>query len=229
MKQNDLFDLLSDHVDEFKKWIAENFTPDQITEGHFDDAGYPKWDKIEDLLEQIFKEIEFNNVNSTHIDKIIYMIARNWDLGSILNWLTKDNNLSQLGMTEEQFLIIAKLGISSEWDARYQIASLLSRVSPINKEKAIDLALKYYNDESEFVRRKALVSLYKLNYFNIYKLIEKSWLNNEEYERMVCLYLMKEVNTAKYNDYLNESLIDDRSDLRAHAESLSKGVGSWSI
>jgi hypothetical protein len=226
----ELFDLLSVHVKKFKKWIVINFTPEQIAQGQIDDAGYPRWDEIENLLMKIFKEIKFDNVNESNIDIIIYLIARNWDLGTILSWLTDGHEFSQLGMTEEQFLVIAKRGAnSSEFDARYQIASMLSRVSSINKEIAIELALKYYEDEYEFVRRKALTSLFKLDYLNIHELIIKSWLNDEEYERMLCLYLLREMKSKKYNDFLVESLSDERVALKEYAESMKNGVDTWSI
>lgn len=222
--QNLLLEL-NHEVGKFKKWISQNFSVKQITEGTIDDAGYPEWNEVEDLLQRIFGEIDIKNLNDLHVRDIIYMIARNWDIGIILNWLSEDSKFSQIGMKEEQFLIIAEQGVNSpEWDARYQIAGLLYRVSSINKAKAIELSLKYYEDKAEFVRRKALSSLFKLGYSKMHDLLEKSWLNNEEYERMLCLDLWREISTEKYNLYLNESLTDGKAALREYAESLSKGI-----
>lgn len=222
--QNLLLEL-NHEVEKFKTWISQNFSLKQINEGTIDDAGYPEWNEVENLLQRIFEEIDFKSLNDLHLCDIIYIIARNWDVGTVLSWLTEDSKFSQIGMKEEQFLIIAEYGANSpEWDARFQIAGLLYRVSSTKKVKAIELSLKYYEDKVEFVRRRFLSSLFKLGYSKMHDLLEKSWLNNEEYERMFCLDLWREINMEKYNFYLNESLNDERAALREYAESLNKGI-----
>lgn len=89
--------------------------------------------------------------------------------------------------------------------------------------------MTYYEDEEEFVRRKALTSLFKLGYPNLAELLEKSWLNDEEYERMLCLYLWKKMNSEKYRIHLEESLLDKRIALKEYAESLEQGKAEEDI
>jgi DNA polymerase III delta prime subunit len=223
-RKSDLIKQLSAHVEKYQQWVAATFTHEQIVNGDYDAAGYPEWDEIERHLQEFFATIDFHELNDSQLDEIIYLIARNWDLGTIINWLYDDPALSQIGMTEEQFLVISKKTLhSSDWDARYQIAGVLYRVSEENKEQAIELLLKYHQDHEDYVRRMALKSLFMLNYSDLQDLIEKSWRYDEVHERMYCLALLKKMKSDQYEAYLSGALSDQRAYLREYAESLRDG------
>jgi hypothetical protein len=219
-----LFKQLSTHIKKYKKWVAFTFSYDDIINGNYDAAGYPDWAEIERYLQEFFGEVDFKELKDSQLDEIIYLIGRNWDIGTIINWLRKGPEISQIGMTEEQFFVIAKKALhSSDWDARYQIAGVLYRVSEENNEQAIELLLKYHEDHEEYVRRMALKSLHMLKYSGLHGLIEKSWRYDEVYEREYCLVLLKEIKSGQYDAYLSEALSDKRDDLRKSAELLRDG------
>jgi hypothetical protein len=204
-------------VEHFNEWVNANHSSVQIKEGNVDDCGYPEWQKFEDLCEQIFTGSSFNELEISDKKRIIFIIGRQWDLGSILNWFNKGTEeIGQLGMTKEQLFELSKIAVKEDdSDAKGQFAASLFKVG--NSPDVVELLLKFHADQDEYVRRQALGSLQKVGYSKIGNLIIESWKHNEEFERMMCLNMMADLNHDKFETCLEEALSDKREHLRERA------------
>jgi len=214
------------HVVDFRIWVENNFTSDQINNEYADYAGYPLWNEIEEDLEKLFTSVKDLNCLQTEIlDKIIFFIARQWDIGIILNWFNKGGeDISGVAMTQEQLIVLAERGILSKyWDARYQFSASLFKVDDSLKDKAITLLLKYHKDNTEDVRSHALRSLNRFSYSKINDLLIESWDYGEEFERIECLKIWRERDKDLFNQYFKVAKNDNRETIVEYVNQLNSG------
>lgn len=215
---NQILEKINQHVFLFKNWLKDHYSENQIEEENYDDTGYPNWDKIEDTFEFVFKEIDFSVLTTKELENISFLLARQWDVGVIFPYFREE--ISQIGMTEEQLLILANFGINSkEWSFRQQCAASIYKAKNY-KVEATSIALKYYKEENAGIRSQALNSLHKLNYFEINKLLLESWKHNDELERIYCLYIWKEIDEKIFKYYIEEAKKDTRKTIRENIEYL---------
>lgn len=97
------------HVTEFKMWLKANYTKEAIAQEWYDDIGYPKWNEIEDTFELAFKELQFENLIKEELDNISFLFVRQWKVRIIFHYFKAE--ISLLGMTEEQLLILCTHGL----------------------------------------------------------------------------------------------------------------------
>ncbi|MCJ8288988.1 MAG: HEAT repeat domain-containing protein [Crocinitomicaceae bacterium] len=207
-------------VEHFKEWVNANHSDLQIKEGNIDDCGYPEWQKLEDLCEEIFTSLIFKGLETPDKKRIVFIIGRQWDLGRILNWFNKGTEeIGQLGMTKEQLFELSNVAVTEDdIDAKGQFAASLFKVG--DTPEVVELLLKFHADQDEYVRRQALSSLDKIGYSKIGELIVQSWKNDQEFEKIMCLNLMKDLNHEKFEVCLDEALSDEREYLRKRAVEL---------
>ncbi|OAV45098.1 hypothetical protein [Lewinella sp. 4G2] len=209
-------------IEEFWEWAQKFYSREQIVHGNADSPSFPNWNRVEHNLEKAFNQLEFETLEEKHLDNIIFLIAQQWDIGIILNWFNKGNEeVSQIGMTQKQLQILSNRGLKLKLpDAKSQFAASLYKID--NKSVAIELLLKYYNDEDEYVRRCSLRSLHKLAYNEINPLLLKTWKENSEHGRMMCLQIWSEINEDYFNKYSRVAQKDKREYLSKYAQRLVK-------
>jgi len=202
---------LEKYVREFRLWQRENFTSEQIP----DDCAYPFWDEITDFYSELLDKKIISKLDNQDKENLLFLIARNWDIGNMIAWLDsgRSTELSNLGfLSKNDFIILSKSVIHLKDnmynDAKSQIASSFKKFEKLTDEiEKILLAL--YNDKDEYTKRLALISLGKLKYKHIEKLIHKSWYTiDDEHHKMACLMILKEHlnNKELLSKYINEAL-----------------------
>lgn len=88
--KNKLRQLVSD----FRQWLADNYTSDEIDELRTDDAGYPKWEEITTYFSELIDKKLLRNLDKEDQINLLYLIGRNWDIGNMIAWLSKGTKLS---------------------------------------------------------------------------------------------------------------------------------------
>lgn len=196
MGKEEIIEQIENHVKEFKKWLTENYSEDSLRKELYDDTGYPNWSAIETTFETAFKELPFEDLNEEELENISFLLARQWNVGIIFPYFKEE--ISQIGMTENQLLILAEYGLKSkEWSFKQQCAASIYKVQE-NKKKAIEIALKYNQDTDVHIRRYSLLSLHKLGYKHLIRLLKRSWEFGDELERNLCLEICKEVDNSNF-------------------------------
>ena len=145
--------MLQTQVDNFKNWWNENYTLSEIKELGTDDPGYPDWGIIEDYFEELLKNNLIKELDKEDQINLLWLIARNWDIGRMIGWLSEKKPLSNLGdLTEENFIMLSKTLIkldNTEFDdAKSQFASSFKKFKELTPEIEIIL-LAYFNDNHE--------------------------------------------------------------------------------
>lgn len=216
-KKSEIINNIQSNAKLFWEWALKYYSKEDIINGAIDSPSYPKWNQIEENFEEAFKYLDFNKLTNKTLDNMIFLIAQQWDIGIILNWFNKgEQEIGQLGMTKLQLQKLCQRGLDSDLvDAKSQLAASLYKIE--NRDLAIELLLKYYNEKDEYIRRCALQSLNKLNYEQINLLLRKSWNINEEYERMLCLQIWNEIDEELFIHYCNIAEKDEREDIRNYA------------
>jgi hypothetical protein len=213
MDKKEIIQKIRDHVIHFKKWLQDNYSQKEIDEELYDDTGYPNWHEVEDTFEIAFKKLDFENLHVEDLKAISFLLARQWDVGIIFPYFKVE--ISQLGMTEQQLIVLAKHGLTSnDWSFRQQCAASICKLKGGNVKKGIEIALKYFEEEDPDIRRFALNSLNKLEYENLNETLERSWQFDNELERMLCLQIWKERDKNKFQLFLKEATTDERQDMK---------------
>lgn len=202
--------VLENQVSSFKKWWSENYTIEEIKELRTDDPGYPDWDEIENYFEELLKNNLIKGLDEEDQINLLWLIARNWDIGRMIGWLYENNPLSNLGnLSERDFIMLAKTLVKLDNpefnDVKSQFASSFKKLKKLTPEIE-KILLDYFNDINEYTKRNSLYSLGKLGYPNLMNLIENSWeLIDEEYYKIGCLKMIDTYvnNKEIMNKYLN--------------------------
>lgn len=200
---------IKQHVDQFELWRKENHSPEQYANGYTDDPNYPFWNAVEADLETLFKSGSLESLSTEEKEGIIYLIARNWDIGNIINWLTisKAEPISYLGCTEVDFLHLCSIALNSkEEDAKCQFVKVLPFLKTISKTEIRSLLLDFYHNGVTYTKRMALFALQAVKYPELEQLIQDSWATEaDEFYRIACLNILHGLKSKALKTYLKEA------------------------
>jgi hypothetical protein len=182
--------ILQNQVNNFKKWWSANYTKEQIEDLNTDDPGYPDWAEIEKYFKELLKNNLIKELNTEDQINLLLLIARNWDLGRMIGWLSEKNPLSNLGnLDERDFIMLAKTLITvkdQEFnDAKSQFASSFKKFKKLTPEIE-EILLDYFKDNHDYTKLTSLEALGKLGYSELMNLIENSWDYVDEEQFKIC-------------------------------------------
>ncbi len=175
----------------FERWARETFSVERVRSGEYDEAGYPGWPSVEDPFARHVATGSLTALADADLRGLLFLIARSWDLGRIIAWLsdgTRFSNVAELSEHDTLFLAEASLAFTgSELDgARQQLATVLGRVQ-VARDRATSVLERLYESNDEYTSRMALLSLASLGYPHIVLLLRRSWDAGGEHQRIACL------------------------------------------
>lgn len=197
------------HVAQFETWRQENHSPEQYEKGYTDDPSYPSWNVVEADLETLFKSGTLEDLSTDEKEGIIYLIARNWDIGNILNWLTISDvePISYLGCTESDFLHLCSFALNSkEEDAKCQFVKVLPFLKKIPKIEITRLLLDFYQNGETYTKRMSLFALQVMKYAELEELVTSSWSKeSDEFYKIACLNILHTLKSKDLKTYVKEA------------------------
>jgi hypothetical protein len=200
---------IQQHVEQFETWRKENHSPEQYAKGYTDDPGYPFWNAIESDLEALFKSGTLEKLSIEEKEGIIYLIARNWDIGNIINWLTISGvePISYLSCTEADFLHLCPIALNyKEEDAKCQFVKVLPFLTTISKVEIRVLLLDFYHNGGTYTKRMALFALQAVKYPELEELVEGSWADEaDEFYKIACLNILHALKSKSLKAYVKEA------------------------
>jgi len=142
------------------------------------------------------------------IDDLIYVIARDNEIEYLVEYLAR---------SEASLILLARhIASSTESDAKWQVANRLGSVKAL-KSEAEELLLWLVKDDTEYVRRRALLALGALGSGYAESLAEQAWLSGDEYQQMAALEVFKLAGSHLLLPYAQRALQDSRPFLVAFA------------
>jgi hypothetical protein len=162
--------LLSELAAKYKAWLAATYSLQDIEALLTDDAGYPAWTEIETHFAQLLVEQQVAALSPEDQVHLLYLIARNWDIGSLINWLSPapGGPLSNVGkLTTADFLRLAATAATlthpAFTDAKYQFAAACRNFNSLTEELETVLH-RFCQDPDAYTRTQAQQSLRALGY-----------------------------------------------------------------
>jgi hypothetical protein len=180
----DIFVKLDEQVDAFWHWSKT------IKHELEWEASYPSWE----LLNTIFNKL----VDTTTCDE--------WDQKTINNLLFiigRENECEILARKVAEFpeslLFLGKEGVSyPDRDTKWQLAHYLTNVASV-KPEVEEIILKYYEDQDEYVKRRALLALGIIQSRYAEKCALESWKTGMKYQKLAALEVLKQINSQHYS------------------------------
>ncbi len=199
---------------DFERWAHACVSAEQVQRGEYDEAGYPEWTSFEERFVQHVADGTIHALQQDELRDLLFLIARSWDLGRVLAWLSSGaqfSNVAPLSEHDTLFLAEASLGFEgAEFDAaRQQLAVVLGRAQGA-RERALDVLTRLYERDDEYTKRMALLSLGTLDSPQILALVPRSWDIADEYQRIACLEVLAR---GGHDDALLEELLHRAADL----------------
>ncbi len=174
----------------FKAWAKQNF-PTGAGFGEWE-CDYPNWDRRYTAAISHLNAYSPAEWNSVDIDILLYVLARDNEV---------ENIKQELERRPGHLLALARLALSrpSNWEARWQLADALSKLPP---GESVPVLEQYFGDEHEYVRRRTLLALAKLESPKAEELAVVAWATGEQYQRMCAISALYKLKSALLPQYL---------------------------
>lgn len=190
--------ILKNFVASFKAWLSANYSQQEIHDLQIDDTGYPYWQSIEEYFSALLAAREINQLDEEDLAHLLYLIARHWDAGRMIAWLSHAPSLSNIGyLLVADFMILAKAVSKRDEveynDAKYQFAACFEKKFDTLTPGIESILLDLYYSNDEYTKRLSLLALAKLGYQDIRALLKQSWETiDEQYHKIGCLQAIDE-------------------------------------
>lgn len=214
----------------YLEWAISTFGAAQVQQFSFDEAGYPAWHEVERDFATLAQASSFTHLDPSNLNALLYLIARSWDSGRMIAWLSNGPQLSNLAkLAEDDALLLgeaaASLNSAEYEDATYQFAKILPRITAL-RPRAIALGLRMFASGGTYTKRVALKSLGEMGHANITSLVERLWQVPDEHARITCLEVLErfEPDLTFLKRYIPLADVDiaEGDHLRAHLAALRK-------
>ncbi|MGN7722382.1 hypothetical protein [Chitinophaga sp. 22620] len=222
--------ILKNFVSSFKEWLSANYSPQEIHDLQINDASYPEWKPIEDYFSALLAARQIDQLDDEDLENLLYLIARHWDIGRMIAWLSRAPALSNLGdLSPGDFMILAKavtkLNGPEYNDAKSQFAACFEKKFDALTPETEDILLNLYHSGDEYTKRLSLLALAKLGYPAIRALLEQSWKTvDEQYHKIGCLQAIDEYvkDPVLLNQYLALAATEPGDELKKYVNWLNK-------
>lgn len=207
-------------IDKFKGW-AEKIPSEKKLGGW--ELDYSAWPAIYKSFDNFLAAVPYKQWCDTQIKQVLYIVARDNGTQQLL-YKIYVNSVELLCFFAEQAL---KLG---EADAKWQFAVQLGKCA--GKEPAAKLLEKFWQDNNEYVSRRALLAMADLRFEKTEEYCVRAWNGNkyiemEEYQKIGVLHALHRINSPLLPKYLKLAKKDGRKYLLQNAEEIETGV--WDV
>lgn len=203
-------------VERFRAWADNSPVPPTARNGEWA-CGYEGWARLYTAFDAFISEVPCREWSDATTQTVLYAIARDSDNCHLAR---------SVATRSDDVLCLAERAITSpEWDAKWQIAAKLGRLSSTSPQ-AEKLLLRFAEDDDEYVRRCALLALADIGSLHVTDLVEAAWNTRvewDEYPRMAVLYALWKINAPQLNHYLTLAEADGRPSLIEYAARIRSG------
>ena len=202
-------------INKFDQWAQLQYNVSQDEIGGEWECNYEHWDNIYNAFENFIGLTNPNEWSDKEKDRLLYIIAR-------------DNETERLVavLPEQALIVLAQYAIEhGHRDDKWQLAINLHKLS--NKQQSETLLEKLVNDEDEYVSRRALMELAKVQSAKVEDYADLFWNRNkygdmDEYQRIAVLYALKTINSEQLDKYIRLAKQDGRQYLVENANKLER-------
>ena len=211
--------LLFKEIKAFDIWAEALSEIPQEQRGGEWECNYKGWNIIYEQFEDFLKTSTPSGWTNDVKDQLLYIIARDNEMQR----LSTDISHSDLAVITLARYAIQNGSSHSKW----QLAVILHCLR--DRNLAIELLEEFINDHDEYVSRRALLELARLNSDKTEYYCKRAWDNNihdemDEYQRIAVLHSLKTVNSPMLSTYLNLAKQDGRKYLVLNAVQIENEI-----
>lgn len=185
-------------VEKFRAWASSYQIEQRSGEWECD---YEEWPALNRSFIAYLNSHSPQDANDHAISDLIYAVARDNEM---------EDMVSELAKRPEWFVFLLPFVLEcDEPDARWQFAVTLgTRILPFaDAEGAL---MKLVADQNEYVSRMALQALGRIGSPHTEHLCERAWDTDHEYQRVMALWVLKEIDSPNLDSYLALAKKDGR-------------------
>lgn len=168
------------------------YTPAEIATLLTDDAVYPGWQEVDAAFGALLTTNRLPSLARDEEVALLYLIARNWDLGTMIAWLSAGPALSNDGpLRPADFFrlghVLVSLAAPEFRDAKLQFAAACKKLGTLTPD-ARQLLEALFAEPDEGVKTYALTSLAALGAPDLRWFVEQTWTSvTDEHSLLACL------------------------------------------
>ncbi len=200
--------LLNNEIIKFKRWSLSY--PTETRSGEWE-CDYNHWNDLYAVFTNFIESNSPEVLKEHDIENIIYIVARDNEMEVLISDLAEKPYWFKA--------ILPRVLECDEPDAKWQFSVVLGdNVLPFMESEAS--LLKLVDDENEYVSRRALQSLGRIGSSKTESLCERAWETNHEYQRIMALWVLKEIHSQKLERYLSLAKEDGRRYIVSNANEI---------
>ena len=207
-----MFRNLKEQIELFRIW-ANAYPIDLEQRSGEWECDYNEWNLLYDSFAKFLQACPVEKWNHEIIKDVLYIIARDNEMEIMI---------SDLACNADLLLVVADAALSSERDAKWQVAAQLGKLSS-HLQEAEQLLLKFVEDDEEYVRRQAFMALGTIHSTYVEQLAEQIWNREEEgqeYQRIAVLDALSKVDSPQLKEYLIKAVEDGRQYLVSYSSEI---------
>lgn len=183
-------------------WLTESYRgrEDQKFYGE-NDASYPDWAGIEDIVGSVFDLRAVGNLSPAAIDSLLFFISRSDECGRILAWLglAEGSSFSNCGdLDYGDFLTLAEQAAGRADDhCDYQIVSCFQLCGGLDSP-ATAVLHQFFEKKDSYTRRMVVQVLARFRSPETIDFVRRLWRSDDcEFAKLTCLHALKGVAGAE--------------------------------
>ena len=205
MNCEEILAKFADETEAFRKWDHSLSWP-RYGEWECD---YERWGNLNAAAECVLA-LDTTNWRPETTLQMLYVIARDNEIEVIADWVSRLPAILRH---------LAEAAIAhGERDVKWQIAKQLGRCEEFPGRES--LLLDLVADEYEYVRRMALRALADIGSSHVERMVDAAWSNDEEYQRIMCLYALYRVRSPRAHQFIALAKADSRKHFVNYAKRL---------
>jgi hypothetical protein len=207
-------DLINE-VNKFRQW-AEKY-PENSRYGEWE-CDYDDWTAIYGAFSLFISNRDVSSLSQAEIDDLIYIIARDNEIEYLIKVLASRPDWIEA--------LLSQVIHCNEPDAKWQFAVILGQ-DVLDKRISEPTLLILVEDENEYVSRRSLQALGNLKSNFVEALCERAWNSGDEYQRIMALWVLKEISSSQLSAYLALAKKDGRNYLLHNAAEIENIKPEW--
>ncbi len=202
---------LNREVAKFKAWASHIAEETRTGEWECD---YPEWDALHAAALALLASRAPEKWSRSEVDDMLYAIARDNEFEYLVDRIS-ENPDALLALSADALT-------SSDHDAKWQLADRLGFLQArFNEAEA--LLLRFVEDDTEYVSRRALLALGDLKSPKAEALAERAWETGHQYQRIAALWVLESVSSTKLPIYIQKAMEDGRQYVVDNAVQIQDG------
>lgn len=205
---NDARLTLEMEIARFRAWL-DTQDPRELSDEW--ESHYAGWCSLYDAVDQFVTTIPCQQWDSTAIEMLLYALAHDNEVQWIVEAIAQ-NPVNVMFLAEHSLP-------SGEWKTKWQLADRISQLDPL-PPTAESLLVQFVHDEDEYVRRRALLALARIESPLVEALAGPAWDTGDEYQRIAVLCVLDRIGSPQVARYTAMAEEDGRQYLAIYAKEL---------